>query len=260
MYEFKAHNFVQLAQLLTVIEEYCAGHGDKLFTDDTLAVFQEQLETATTHCREISGLDTSILCMTEMREWLNERHRRYGDVGPKVGVLRDTIRRELQAKVSFTLSALEADHYVNFREGWENVIARFPDVLSDLEEARKCFALNRYAASVFHSTQIVEITLIELGRFIKVKDPRSGWTAVTGTLHRIIGKPYKDRTRFERKYFEFLEQVHGTVAALKDAWRNKVSHAQGRLILLTTDFTPGITEEILFATRGFTSRLAHGLP
>lgn len=48
--------------------------------------------------------------------------------------------------------------------------------------------------------------------------------------------------------------------ALKNAWRNKISHAQGKLNLLSPAFTREIAEEILIATRAFMRRLAEGLP
>src|SRR5207237_738480 len=119
----------------------------------------------------------------------------------------------------------------NPREKWEQVIDRFPDTVLDVEESAKCFALSRYAAAVFHSIQIVEYGLIELGKFIKVNDPKSGWTAVSNKLDQIIKTEHKNRSDFEKQYFSFLEQMQGTVTSLKNAWRNKISHAQGRLML-----------------------------
>ncbi len=41
----------------------------------------------------------------------------------------------------------------------------------------------------------------------------------------------------------FLEQMHGTIEGLKNAWCNKISHAQGKLTLLTADFSPDVAEE-----------------
>jgi hypothetical protein len=92
--------------------------------------------------------------------------------------------------------------------------------------------------------QVIEIGLIELGAFIKVNDPKSGWTAVSNALNAIIKKPHAAQSRFERKNFAFFEQLQGTVDGLKNAWRNKISHAQGRLVLLSTDFNSEIAEEI----------------
>jgi hypothetical protein len=119
---------------------------------------------------------------------------------------------------------------------------------------------SRYAGAVFHSVQIVEAGLIELGLFLKVTDPLSGWTAVSKALKVVIDKDHKKRTRFEQRNFKFLEQLQGTVEGLKNGWRNKISHTQGRLVLMTADFSPDVAEEILFATRSFMRRLAEGLP
>jgi hypothetical protein len=167
---------------------------------------------------------------------------------------------EMQGKLFWTLSIKDAERYQHPRKAWEEIIERFPDAVTDVEEASKCFALSRYTAAVFHSVQVVEIGLIDLGKLIGVTDPHSGWTATTNRLHGIIKKGHEARTPFERQHFAFLEQMHGTVEGLKNAWRNKVSHAQARLVLLTADFSPDIAEEILFATRAFMRRLATDAP
>ena len=159
-----------------------------------------------------------------------------------------------------SLTSAEARYYSNPRDGWEAIIDRFPNTTSDIEEASKCFALSRYAATVFHSLQVVEIGLIELGTFLDVRDPLSGWTAVSKQLKRTIDKSRNDMTAFERDNFALIEQIQGTVEALKNAWRNKVSHAHGKLTVLTADFSQEIAEEILYASRGFMRRLVDGLP
>jgi hypothetical protein len=134
---------------------------------------------------------------------------------------------------------------------------RFQALLDDITA---CHSSRGPSLASVHSTQVVEAGLIELGTYIGVNDPRSGWTAVTHKLTAIIKKAHGDRTDFEKRHFDFLEQIHGTTEALKNAWRNKIGHAQGRLTLLNKDFTPDIAEEILFASRAFMRRLADGLP
>jgi hypothetical protein len=167
---------------------------------------------------------------------------------------------EMQGKLFWTLNVKEAEWYKNPRKGWKEIIERFPDAVSDIEEASKCFALSRYAAAIFHSVQVVEIGLIDLGKLIGVTDPLSGWNATTNRLQGIIKKGHEARTPFEQQHFAFFEQMHGTIEGLKNAWRNKISHAHGKLTLLTADFSPDIAEEILFATRAFMRRLATDAP
>lgn len=175
--------------------------------------------------------------------------------------LHERIRDELTGQLFTHIPPNRAKYYENPQKGWEEIIDRFPNTLDDIEEAHKCFALDRFAAAVFHSNQIIEVGLIELGKFIGVTDPKSGWTAVTNRLDKIVNKTkHEDRTSFEQANFQFLEQLHGTVEGLKNAWRNKIGHVQGRLVLLTAQFSPEIAEEILFATRALMRRLATGLP
>ena len=73
-------------------------------------------------------------------------------------------------------------------------------------------------------------------------------------------KKWTDLTAFEQKHFAFFEQMNGSVHAIKDAWRNKVHHAQGITTLIDPDFSQAIAQEIYMATRGFMRRLATDLP
>ena len=91
-------------------------------------------------------------------------------------------------------------------------------------------------------------------------DPKSGFTATTNELTKFLKKDPTSLTAKERRYRPFLEQLHGTIEALKNAWRNKISHSQGRLVLMTSDFSPEVAEEILIATRSLMRRLATELP
>lgn len=205
-------------------------------------------------------LGTSLATVRKLKTAIILPNSRYGDVYPLAEELRGRLIDEMESKCFWAPTTREREYYEEPRKGWVEIIARFSDSVTDIEEASKCFALSRCAASVFHSVQVVEVGLIELGKLIDVKDPNSGWSAVSSALDQIIAKKHQNRTAFERSNFRFLEQVQGTVGALKNAWRNKISHAEGRLTLMTKDFSPEVAEENLFATRAFMRRLADGLP
>lgn len=102
--------------------------------------------------------------------------------------LEDRMRDELEGIFFFSLSSKEAEYYDNPGKGWELIVRRFPATLTDIEEASKCFAVSRYTASIFHSTHVVEIGLIELGTFIRIEDPHSGWSAVSNQLQKVVKK------------------------------------------------------------------------
>lgn len=146
----------------------------------------------------------------------NEPNLAYETVKSNLVELRFRIQDQLKRSSCLILTREESKIYQKPLDGWEEIVAWFPQTVGDLEEAQACFALARYAASVFHALQVVETGLTVLGTFIGVEDPKSGWTAVTRRLS-------------EQRNFPLLQQIHGTAEVMKDAWRNKISHSQGRL-------------------------------
>jgi hypothetical protein len=206
------------------------------------------------------NLTSSLATVRKLHAALGDSNPTYSSLHSLHIELEGRLIDEAEAKVFLALNVGEADRYNNPRKGWEEIVERFPDTVTDIEEPSKCFALSRYAAAIFHSVQVVEVGLIDLGKLIGATDPLSGWTATTNRLQGIIKKGHESRTPFERRHFAFLEQIHGTIEGLKNAWRNKISHAQGKLTLLTADFSPDVAEEILLATRAFMRRLATDAP
>lgn len=209
--------------------------------------------------REI-GFGATAASMSKLAKKVLESSSTYADFAKISEEALGRLIDESEQRQFFALTPRESEHYGNPRQGWEASISRLPQIVDDVEEAHKCFALSRYPAAVFHSIQVVESGLIELGKFLDVNDPLSGWTSVSSALEKVMEKKHSERTKFEKKNFAFLEQVHGTVAGLKNAWRNKISHSHGKLILMTSEFSPEVAEEILFASRAFMRRLADGLP
>lgn len=177
-----------------------------------------------------------------------------------ITIARQSLMAELEAHVFLAVDTSAAHYHSDPRRDWEEVIGRWPVTISDIEEAGKCYALRRYAACVFHCMQIVEHGLLALGEFMRVVDPKSGFTAVTNELDRVLKKKWDERSDFERQHYAFFEQVNGAVAPMKTAWRNKIDHAQGALRVMTADFSPQVAMEIYIATRGFMRRLATEMP
>lgn len=208
-----------------------------------------------------AGLRMAVASLKSIEIELTDPSTMYAhNISHKLEVLSDRIVDELQFVRFLHIPPKRADFYDSPRAGWDEVIGRFGDCASDVEEMRKCFALARYPASVFHSVQVIEVGLIALGNTIGVTDPLSGWTAVTSQLLRIIKTEHSKRTAFQQRHAAFLEQVHACVEALKNAWRNKISHAQVRLVLVRTDFAEETAEEIISASRSLMRRLALEMP
>ncbi len=160
----------------------------------------------------------------------------------------ENVQRELRLKVFLSLQKSRGEWFSKPLEGWEKVLAEFPNAQTDIEEMNKCFALSRYSAAVFHSLLVVEHGLISLGKKIGVADPRTGWDATYNRLGALL----KDRKGVpENIDFGLMEQVKSRLDSMKLAWRNKVNHAAGRLAIEKTGFTEVSAEEVIVACRSF---------
>lgn len=216
--------------------------------------FQELYVIVRKYCENLE-LAASLATIDKMLDVLKNPQSSYADFFGFGAEFSSRLADELKNRDVLALTTKESAIFNHPLRGWEKIAEALPETIDDIVESQKCYALNRYAAAVFHSLQVVEFGLIAFGKHLGVDDPLSGWTAVSRKLKAIIDTRYQNRTPFEQKHSGFLEQVSGTVESLKNAWRNKVSHAHGKLTLMTSDFSPEIAEEILFATRAFMRRL-----
>jgi hypothetical protein len=175
--------------------------------------------------------------------------------------LRSRLESELSHRLFLHMRSDRAKYFDEPRAGWESILEGFPECIVDVEEMRRCFALSRYPACVFHSLQVLELGVVRLGEFMGCADHKKGWDATSNELKKIAKKAYSEKDNWEKRHFQFLEQMDGAVEALKTAWRNKISHAAERLHLIPGGaFAPDIAEEIMAATRAFMRRLATEMP
>jgi hypothetical protein len=219
---------------------------------EDLLTARQYLEMAKAGCEEI-GLQ---VCTKHAEELL-----RSVDSGlitsPQIGALLQNIERELSCHFFVGIPPERVKLFTESRLGWEQVIARFPRTVDDVEEMNKCFSLSRYQAAVFHSLMVMEHGLVELGQKIGATDHREGWDASCKKLAEIVGAGYKANTT--DLDYAFLEQLNTCVQAIKLAWRNKVNHATGKPNVISGGFACDVAEEIISATRGFMRRLAERL-
>jgi hypothetical protein len=123
----------------------------------------------------------------------------------------------------------------------------------------KCFALSRHTAAIFHSLLVVESGLIALGGLIGAKDKKVSWDATCKRMQELLTAGHNSYPGDMSISFAVLEQINQSAQTMKLAWRNKVNHVAGKLVVISTGFAPDIAEEIILATRGFMRRLATDL-
>jgi hypothetical protein len=212
-----------------------------------------ELESAT---QGLTG--TAQKCRRIMNK-CHEQRVTYREIVTDLGHLKETLEDEMRSHVFLHLTLKEAEWYEKPDNEWHVVISRFYKLRHDIEESSKCFALGRYAASLFHVLLVAEFGIIKVAELFGASGNRPGWGDLE-RLQRINDKKWGDKTPLEQQHAEFLKNLLPMAFAIKDSWRHKISHVDNKLDWMDTDFSPEVAGEIISATRGFMRRLAKDLP
>ena len=117
---------------------------------------------------------------------------------------------------------------------------KLPSVISDLDEAAKCFALGRYTGSVFHLMRIMEIGVQEFGTKLGVHlANETVWQKILDQANKKIrdmSPKAPDTTRYA--------SISAHLYNVKLAWRNEVMHPKAT-------YTADEAERVIQAVRGF---------
>jgi hypothetical protein len=173
---------------------------------------------------------------------------------------RDRLCDELSLKLFLQIQHNRKTYFEEPLNGWEDIIAKFPDCIRDVEEMNTCFALSRYSASMFHALHVAEWGAIILGDKIDVTDPKKGWRPTARKLKGLVAGGHAQLPATIPISFAFIEQMHREIETMELAWRNKVDHAANYLAILpSTDFTPDVAEHIMQSVKVFMKRLVKEL-
>ena len=182
-----------------------------------------------------------------------------GDMRDSLKQLRERREDELKSVLFLHLDPKQAEEFKNPSKDWDEVIGIFTKVRYNIEESAKCFALERYGASVFHVLQVAEYGVIQVAKLLQVAGDKPGW----GSLKRLadlIKEPYPKRSALAQKHSKLLENVVPLAIVVKDSWRHKLDHVDNQIVWVDTDFSPMVAGEIISATRAFMRKLALELP
>jgi hypothetical protein len=211
-----------------------------------------------------AGLANSVAAIDELygllRSWTIPAFSelKASDAIARLDELERAVRRELRAVPVMFMSIKDAELYKNPIKDWEQVIQRWDKTKTDIEEAARCYACNRYAAAIFHALLVAEFGVIKVAELLGVAGDKPGWSCVE-RLQKIIAKKYEDRTPLEQQHSNFLRDTMPLIAATKD-WRHKITHVDNRLIWLDTDWSPQRAEEIMVAARALMRHISKEMP
>ena len=152
---------------------------------------------------------------------------------------------ELKAREVVELTPREAEHYSQPRKGWELVIEKLPSITSEIEEARKCFALSRHTACVFHLMRVLEPALKSVADALGIKKHSPAWNAYLAAMPKAIEGQFPDKTKAHAEKREYYSSLEAQLRAIKTAWRNPTMHDVAKV------YTEEMAEELMTHVRSF---------
>jgi hypothetical protein len=179
------------------------------------------------HCQEIN-LKVSEKIADEMNEDFSKlRFLPWVIVGARVAELRRCFMAELSSTLCYMIVASRESFYTDDAPRFveSKTLEKFPSIKYDLTEAGKCFATERFTASVTHLMKAAEYALVSFSIYSGIQgEDRNNWNKALNLVHaKIRAKelPFDTLTHEEETYFVELE---GYLRAAKTAWRNPASH------------------------------------
>jgi hypothetical protein len=175
------------------------------------------------------------------------------------GEIYTRFRDELAAQFVYSIRAERSECYEEPLKGWATVTERF-GCSFDVEEARKCIALERYTAAAFHLLKVVEIAVHELQIFLQAPDVKPHFGSVLARLDDLTQKTkYEHVPPHLQPYVHFMKDMVTQLHEVKDSWRDKVSDVDARIVPIDT-FTEELVKDLHDATLQLMKRLKDGLP
>jgi hypothetical protein len=155
-----------------------------------------------------------------------------------------SVEHELRSDLFLYISQGHVKHYVEPIEGWGSVIAKWGNTSSDIEEAEKCFALNRYTASVFHLMRLMEMAVQKFGDKLGVDlvgpvGPKV-WQVILDGVNKAVKEKALEKDLLAKSYAAASAHLYN----VKVAWRNEVMHPKAT-------YTEEEAESILYNVKTF---------
>jgi hypothetical protein len=144
---------------------------------------------------------------------------------------------------------------------WQRVVARLPQVSADVEEANKCFSLERYGASIFHLMRISEAAVLELGKLVDSADHKPQFSSVLKKIDNLVQKTkWQDWPIGAQPHKPLFVDVLPRLYAVKDSWRDKFTHFDIHIVPTTPTWTRERALDVYNCTLSLMNLLAERLP
>lgn len=170
------------------------------------------------------------------------------------GAVNSHFRDGLRSQIALVISPANANYFVQRQPLFGvDVQSKFPSVIYEIEEAGKCYALERSSACAFHAIRCLEAGIRALSRCLKIPDPTRASDRNWGAMLKLIKDEIERRwpgssTRLSGDG-EFFDNAYAALASMQNPWRNATMH-------LDQKYTEEEAQNIFEVVKGFMRRIA----
>lgn len=111
--------------------------------------------------------------------------------------------------------------------GWP-ITNEFPDAARELEEAARCYALERSTAAVYHGMRMLEIGLLAFAKHLGLPEPEKpaqrNWSIMLQSIKGHIDENYPSKQRMPGNLGAVYEDIYTSLDTVKNPWRNATMH------------------------------------
>jgi hypothetical protein len=146
------------------------------------------------------------------------------------------IEYDCEQRLFFVIPEDVQNYYRQPLKGWETVAIHCKEAVADIEEAAKCYVLDRPTAAVFHIMRVAEHGLRHLAKRLHVQLTHAGrkhpiefadWDKViTGIKNKIATVRQLPHGARRQAQLELYSDAADHCDFMKDIWRNNISHAR----------------------------------
>ncbi|MBB5340827.1 hypothetical protein [Tunturiibacter gelidoferens] len=253
--KFNAHEFVTIARKIswieTMAERFRKDHPERMHLplpdemfEESVPAFTEMrdgchallLDSAEDQMNRIIGLATSKPTAEQIVSSFTELQNRIDD--------------QLARRSFYQLNPEVAPLFENPFPFGEEVAAKFPSASHNIAEACKCYACDRFDATVYHLMRAMEVALRCLAKRVQV-GYSPNWMTYLDRIDKVLKSKAK-KTSIRKSRLKFLSNASALLRSVKEAWRDDTMHVAGK-------YGPDQTRDILFSVRAFMIHLSSEL-
>jgi hypothetical protein len=253
MFELKAAEFYaasrNLHKLLKIIED---ANPESVVRQEARGHFLQSIAALMPH---LEALRAPITWMQAGRTQSNLKdipEMTHGMLSDALGQISLRLQDELVDRKVFVLNR-DAQRFFNssLAKFGADFPTRFPSAVYEVDEAGKCYALDRSTACVFHLMRTLEVGIKAVARCLGIPDPTKDAQRNWGFILREIKTAIDEKPSWaDLKDKDFFSEIHASLDAVRNVWRNATMHVE-------TKYTPDEAKHVFNSVRGFMAKLTN---